>query len=164
MSAAAEARLAAARQALQEGQQAALLAALGITPEGTSAELWGPLLTHLLGGPDELAAIRWSVDFTRRRHLRPPLAQYLDDLTARLDAVHRFLREVAEAPAAEAPGRTRAARSADVLDCLACGATIAECDKVCRDSGLSRSCCPTCKRTATHTPAAHAARGRLPDA
>jgi hypothetical protein len=50
--------------------------------------------------------------------------------------------------------------SPDVLDCLSCGASIEECDKVCRDSELARSCCATCKNTATHTEAAHRARSR----
>ena len=157
---AAEARLEAARQSIANGEPRALLAALGVTPARTTAELWGPLLTKLLGGPDELAAILWSVDIGRRMvDGTPTLAEHTGDLRERLDAAYRFLREVAPVVTDDPPGRTRVARSADVLDCLSCGATIEECDQVCRDTGLARSCCGTCKRTATHTEAAHAARG-----
>lgn len=157
---AAEARLEAARQSIADGEPRALLAALGVTPDRTTAELWGPLLTKLLGGPDELGAIRWSVGIGRRMvEGTPTLAEHTGDLKERLDAVHRFLGEVAAVVTDDPPGRSRVARSADVLDCLACGATIEECDQVCRDTGLERSCCGTCKQTATHTVAAHRRRG-----
>ena len=253
---AAEGRLAAARQCLVDGEPRGLLAALGVTPDQPTAALWGPLLTKLLGGPDELAAIRWSVQIGHRMvEGTPTLAEYTGDLKERLDAAHRFLREVADGPSttddAVAPhpfetvegtyahrndcrhcphpaahpvhtapdgwqdialtvtvrayddANPAAVRDGlaellsgvaaediitesdafvrrvelvsptaepepvppapsgreDVLDCLSCGATIEECDQVCRDTGLVRSCCGTCKVTATHTVAAHRARG-----
>lgn len=159
MSASADARLEAARQLLLEGEPAAALAALGVVADRPIAQLWGPFLIKLLGGRDELAAILWSLEVGRRISDVPSLADNLTDHVARLDSAYRFLREVAAVVTDDPPGRSRVARSADVLDCLSCGATIEECDQVCRDTGLERSCCGTCKQTATHTVAAHRARG-----
>lgn len=52
------------------------------------------------------------------------------------DAVRAF-REAVDLPAA-------------VGNCTVCGATDARCRQVIKDSGVSRSCCATCKMTATH--------------